>query len=163
MPLFAKIIYTQYSTSFVRQPSNRSITEIAKSCGIQRSHKYNGNNIKETYTAIKETFTDMRVNGGPSFLEFSTYRWLEHCGPNFDNHIGYRTEQEFSEWKDKDPIENARKELKSIYEDFDKKEREIINRINHECSEAFDYAMKSPYPQVGEAYNHIYASQLQKK
>ena len=31
----------------------------------------------------------------PVFIEFQTYRWLEHCGPNFDNNIGYRSEKEF--------------------------------------------------------------------
>ena len=35
---------------------------------------------------------DIRAGGGPRFLEFSTYRWREHCGPFYDNDIGYRTE-----------------------------------------------------------------------
>ena len=37
----------------------------------------------------------------PYFLELKNYRWLEHCGPNYDNNIGYRSEKEFQFWKKK--------------------------------------------------------------
>ena len=33
------------------------------------------------------------------FVEFDTYRWREHCGYQYDNHIGYRDEEEFLAWK----------------------------------------------------------------
>ena len=29
-------------------------------------------------------------NRKPVFLEFETYRWLEHCGPNNDDDLKYR-------------------------------------------------------------------------
>ena len=45
------------------------------------------------------------------FIEFETYRWREHCGYQFDNNIGYRSEEEFQSWKLKDPIELFKKEV----------------------------------------------------
>ena len=32
-----------------------------------------------------------RAGDGPTFILADTYRWREHCGPNYDNDIGYRT------------------------------------------------------------------------
>ena len=46
-----------------------------------------------------------------NFLEFFTYRWLEHCGTNFDNDIGYRSKKEYISWKKKDPLNNYIKKL----------------------------------------------------
>ena len=40
----------------------------------------------------------MQKNKGP-FYSLNTYRHREHCGPNYDNNIGYRTEKEFKHWK----------------------------------------------------------------
>ena len=47
---------------------------------------------------------NVRSGKGPYFLEFETYRWREHCGPNFDNDLGYRSNDEFLKWKGKCPI-----------------------------------------------------------
>ena len=37
--------------------------------------------------------TRIRAGRGPQFVELETYRWREHCGPNYDNDLGYRTEE----------------------------------------------------------------------
>ena len=82
----------------------------------------------------------IRTGGGPRLVEFSTYRWLEHCGPSFDNHIGYRTESEFLEWQAKEPI--ARFE-KVMLENFSitREELQLMNdHISLEVEEAFNFA-----------------------
>ena len=40
----------------------------------------------------------------PCFLELSTYRHYEHCGPNFDDDLGYRNPKVTEKWKKKCPI-----------------------------------------------------------
>ena len=82
------------------------------------------------------------------FLEFETYRWREHCGPNYDNDIGYRTEEEFLDWQKRDPIKN-------ILEKIDKKivqglRERINNEINKEIDEAFNFAEQSPFPNYND-------------
>jgi len=42
--------------------------------------------------------------GEPLFIEVKTYRYLEHCGPNVDDHLGYRKIQEINFWKKNDPL-----------------------------------------------------------
>ena len=63
-----------------------------------------GNDPQAVYEAAVAAIALIRAGQGPFFLELTTYRWREHCGPNYDNDIGYRTEEEFQEWKRKDPI-----------------------------------------------------------
>ncbi len=97
-------LYSVYSPLKVRQPEDRSITSMVQGLGCPAING-NGNDAIESYEKILKAVTSIRNGNGPVFLEFATYRWREHCGPDFDNHIGYRTEEEFEAWKMKDPIE----------------------------------------------------------
>ena len=53
-----------------------------------------------------------------------TYRYKEHCGPNNDDHLGYRDKKEIKKWTNKDPIssfENLLLKNKKITKDQIKK------------------------------------------
>jgi len=80
------------------------------------------------------------LGNGPQFLEFDTYRWREHCGPNYDNDIGYREEEEFLEWKKKDPLKDV----------FESKDIDLVkvffNKFNAEIHQAHHFAEKSEFP-----------------
>ena len=58
---------------------------------------------------------------GTQFIEFNTYRWREHCGPNYDNDIGYRSEAEYLEWKEKDPLKGIDKNISKDQLDIETK------------------------------------------
>ena len=77
---------------------------MVETMGIH-SDQGNGNDGIEVYEKTKKVISEIKSNSSPRFLEFETYRWREHCGPNYDNDIGYRTEEEFFEWEKKDPVE----------------------------------------------------------
>ncbi|MBU1109671.1 MAG: thiamine pyrophosphate-dependent dehydrogenase E1 component subunit alpha [Candidatus Riflebacteria bacterium] len=97
-------LYSVYSHLKVRQPEGRSIASMVQGMGCS-AVSGNGNDVAESYEKISTAVASIRNGNGPVFLEFATYRWREHCGPDFDNHIGYRSEEEFKEWKKKDPVE----------------------------------------------------------
>ena len=63
-----------------------------------------------------------------------TYRWLEHCGPAYDNQIGYREESEFKKWQKKDPLRMLGKLFSPIQ--LSKAEK----KINTELEKAISYA-----------------------
>ena len=67
---------------------------MVKAMGVSVHHG-NGNDVEEVFRIVKNAKTSIFQGGGPQFLEFDTYRWREHCGPNYDNDIGYREESEF--------------------------------------------------------------------
>jgi TPP-dependent pyruvate/acetoin dehydrogenase alpha subunit len=148
-------LYSVYSPLSVRQPVNHSISKMVEAMGIP-SKVGNGNNVIEIYTYANEAIQSIRNGNGPRFLEFHTYRWREHCGPNYDNHIGYRTEAEYLKWKKLDPILALEVELLDENVITDREIEKMNNLIVKEVEEAFTFAEKSPFPKPSEAFQHIY-------
>ena len=86
--------YSVYSGLEVRQPKGRKIHEMVNAIGIETSYG-DGNNVEEVAEQVKVSKDNILKGNGPQFIEFETYRWREHCGPNYDNDLGYRDEEEF--------------------------------------------------------------------
>ena len=138
-------LYSVYSGLEVRQPKDRKIYKMVSAMGISAQHG-NGNDVEEVARKVKQAKTMIMKSGGPQFLEFDTYRWREHCGPNFDNNIGYREESEFLKWKKKDPLKNFYSENSQKY--IDRK----IDTISQEIDDAHQFADDSKFPTLQE-YN----------
>ena len=150
--------YSVYSPLKVRQPPNRSITDVAKALGLGTQKLVDGNDVLSSYSSINKAIKRIKKGNGPQFIEFSTYRWREHCGVNFDNDLGYRSEKEYNEWKRKDPISNFKDYL--ISENIISIEllEQIKSKIDLEIQDAFNYAIESPFPEANQAYIDEYAT-----
>jgi pyruvate dehydrogenase E1 component alpha subunit len=148
--------YSVYSPLKVRQPASRNVCRLVESMGIHSGHG-DGNNVAEVYRKVNESVRDIRNGHGSCFLEFTTYRWREHCGPNYDNNIGYRSEEEYKSWKERDPIallESRLLEHGVISEvDIEKKEMDICQEI----SDAFTFSENSSFPTPDQAFKGLYA------
>jgi|SRR3990167_9822190 len=99
-------LYSVYTPLKERQPE-RSIAQLVSGHGLP-TIAADGNNAWETYKVISSASTHVRAGKGPVFLEFFTYRHREHCGHSYDNHLRYRSEQEFLTWKKRDPVEQLK-------------------------------------------------------
>ena len=154
-------LYSVYSPLEVRQPKGRSLANMASSLGLN-SHYGDGNDVIECYKIISDAIEKIRLGDGPHFVELATYRWLEHCGPNYDNHLGYRTREEFEIWKLRDPIALYRDKLfkDSIIDQFWISLTE--KNISDEISEAFIFAENSTFPNPSEAYSDLYSEDISK-
>ncbi|MDC1427703.1 thiamine pyrophosphate-dependent dehydrogenase E1 component subunit alpha [Rhodospirillaceae bacterium] len=148
-------LYSVYTQLHERQP-DRPITSLAEAHGIPTYH-CDGNDVEEVYRSTLNALKNARSNKGPSFLLLDTYRWLEHCGPNFDNDIGYRTEAEFRIWKNRDPVILYKKNLLKKGILTEESNVELKCEIQKEITAAFDFAKNSPYPDHSTAINHVYA------
>lgn len=149
-------LYSVYSPLSVRQPKGRSIAKMVEAMGVKIGVGQ-GSDLIHSKQLMEEAFNEVRAGHGPYFLEFSTYRWREHCGHAFDNDIGYRTQEEFLEWQAKDPLLILEKSLSQAHSDSFKQIDEIKLFINSEVKVAFDFAEKSPFPLQHEAYQNVYA------
>ena len=109
------------------------------------------------YKKTKKVISEIKSNSSPRFLEFETYRWREHCGPNYDNDIGYRSEKEFLKWKDRDPIKIIEEKLIEKGHLLSSEIIDIDSSLNAEVEKAFTYAENSPFPDPDDAYNDIYS------
>ena len=148
-------LYSVYTPLHERQPE-RPLCDVAKAHGIP-SWEADGNDVFASYATCREAVTYIRDGNGPAFVSLNTYRWREHCGPNFDNHAGYRTLEEFNDWQERCPV-------KLMEEMFDRegglsKERreEISETLNVEISQAFEFARSAPLPELNDASRYVYA------
>tara|TARA_B100001250_G_C19817322_1_gene799386 strand:+ start:7090 stop:8058 length:969 start_codon:yes stop_codon:yes gene_type:complete len=148
--------YSVYSPLSKRQPKDRQIFTMVEAMGI-KSTKSNGNNVFEVYDQVIKAKEYINSFGKPFFLEFDTYRWREHCGPNYDNDLGYRTEEEFLDWKKKDPIPFAGNNLLKDKIISAEELEDIRNTANQSANDAFNYAEESPFPPQEAAYEDVYS------
>jgi TPP-dependent pyruvate/acetoin dehydrogenase alpha subunit len=143
-------LYSVYSPLSVRQPAGRSIAEMTKAMGCNVATA-DGNDALATHALLADVCAKIRAGEGPYFVELSTYRWREHCGPFFDNDIGYRTPEEFEAWKARDPIARLEPSLAP------ERVSAASAAIAQEIEEAFAYAEASPFPEPHTAYEGEYA------
>lgn len=147
--------YSVYSPLRVRQPVNRKIHELAGAIGLTVAHG-DGNNVESVYQITSVAIDRIRNGNGPQFLEYATYRWREHCGPNYDNDIGYRSETEFLEWKARDPILLYENLLLSAGLMSRGDVADMQASIAAEVDEAFEFAEASPFPEASDAALNVY-------
>ena len=149
-------LYSVYSPLAVRQPTARSICRLAEAHGIE-AREGDGNDVLAVRENAGQALDRIRSGGGPALLEFRTYRWREHCGPNYDNHIGYRTEDEFRRWKALCPL--ARLRARGLAAGaFDEAEvRQWSDDIETEFAAALRFAKESEFPAPETMLASVYA------
>lgn len=113
-----------------------------------------GNDILLAYRAAYDAIGKARAGGGPTLIEFLTYRWYGHSEIDPAN---YRSEEEVSYWKKRDPLTRYEDHLESSGV-MPKPEREdVLLRINGEIDEAIRQAEASPHPKDVEALDDVYS------
>lgn len=147
-------LYACYTRLSTRQP-DRSIHGIAAAHGC-RVMTANGNDVDAVFAAASEATGKLRAGGAPVFLECETYRWREHCGPNWDDDLGYRPPGELADWQDRCPLrrlgESLEKEAGGT-EFIAQAEREIVAEI----AEAFAFATGGTRPDGSQLDGYIHA------
>ena len=146
-------LYSVYSPLSVRHPQGRSIAKMVEAMGVQTAEG-DGNDALAIHQIMQGAVDKVRAGGGPYFLEFFTYRWREHCGPNFDNDIGYRTQEEFQDWQSREPISRMER---ALHQTDPAVMDEMRAEVNAEVQAAFEYAEAAPFPAQSEAYQSVYA------
>lgn len=147
-------LYACYTRLSTRQPE-RPIHTVAAACGC-RVMTADGNDALAVFNAASRAVADLRAGNHPVFLECSTYRWREHCGPNIDDDLGYRPAVEIAEWKAACPVNRLATMLNAMSEsqDFmDNTEREIFEEIDA----AFAAALAGSIPHQADLAGYLYA------
>ena len=149
-------LFSVYSPLSVRQPSGRAIHEMVAALGIATAHG-DGNDPEAAYATCRDAVGAIRAGRGPAFVEFATYRWREHCGPHFDNHIGYREEAEFLAWKERDPVATYERRLLRDGVMTETDMAAMNQAVSDEVHAAFAFAESSPFPAAETAAEDVYS------
>ena len=148
-------LYSVYTPLRERQP-DRDIASYALAHSLP-CESVDGNDVDLVEAAMKKAADRARAGDGPTLVVADTYRWLEHCGPNFDNDLGYRTEGEYLQWRERCPIDLYRLRLiEGGIIDADQ-DRFLEESIESEIAEAFDVAKASPFPDPSTVSHNVYA------
>ena len=134
--------------------ADSSISKRAAAFGIPCALA-DGNDAETVWAAAEKAVAHVRAGGGPYFLEFPTYRWKGHVGPDCDHEKGCRPKEEFFEWVKKCPVEGYRKKLLGEGLLTEALLAEILGAVNAEIEEAWAYAMASPDPRPEELYTDV--------
>ena len=134
--------FSVYTRRSERQPS-RPIFQVAEAHGLS-AVRGDGNDVCAVSELSSQAIKAARRGQGPQFLEFETYRWREHCGPDFDDHLQYRTKEEVEVGQKQCPIQREIARLKGGLEFNDGHISALINSIDAEIEAAFKEAISSP-------------------
>ena len=146
--------YACYTRISDRQP-DRPIYGVAASQGCQ-VFTVDGNDVEAVHAATYTAVESLRAGGAPAFLECPTYRWLEHCGPSSDDHLGYRPNGELAEWSSICPVNRLALKLSSTPAGADliaTAEQEVASEI----ASAFATALSGPIPNPADLPGYLYA------
>ncbi|HLB33486.1 MAG TPA: thiamine pyrophosphate-dependent dehydrogenase E1 component subunit alpha [Chthoniobacterales bacterium] len=149
-------LYSVYTSMEPRQPMHREVNLQAIGHGVE-AHQADGNDVEEVYRLVTAASLKARAGDGPTFLEFKTYRWREHCGPGYDNHIGYRSPEEFEGWKTLCPLDRLRRRLKAENLLTETLEENLRQKIRAEIEDAFAFARSSPFPDSSTMTQYLFA------
>lgn len=150
-------LYSVYSPLSVRQPQGRALVTLAAGHGVASAHG-DGNDVLEVCSMAEEAAARARRGEGATFLEFSTYRWREHCGPHDDNDLGYRTEDEFAQWKARCPIQRLQRALLSEGALSESDVETMTRQVDSEIAQAVAFAQASPFPPEERLMEHVFAA-----
>ena len=111
-----------------------------------------GMDVLAVHEATAEAVARARAGSGPSLIEAKTYRYFGHSrkDPRFGR---YRTEDEWSAWREKDPLVLAER----ILGVSDAQKKAHLADVEQELREALAFAEASPEPAPDDVYEDLYA------
>ena len=144
--------YSGYTHIDERQP-HREIVNIAEAHGVA-SYAGNGNDVLNVSTIAQFAINQARDGYGPQFIEYYTHRWREHCGPYFDDDLGYRRGGELEYWLQHCPIKNALTQLYTNGTLTEAQNKKLELSIKAEVDEAINNARQNQL-QANKDNSHV--------
>ncbi len=118
-----------------------------------------GNDATEVYLVVSEAIERARAGEGPTLIEAMTYRWGQHSMRA--NLRDPRPDDEFEEWKARDPIIVMEKTIGDAGDVSNDRLKEIGDAVNSELESAVEFGVKSPEPSIQIMQQAVYAPHAQ--
>lgn len=136
------------NTSIHERQFSDNFCRFAKAHNIQ-SLRLNGNNLDLIFNNTKKIYKYIKKERKPFFLQLDTYRYREHCGPNFDER-SKTNKLEYNKWLKLDPVNiyfNLLKKKKLMNDDLN---YFLKNKILNKIKIYFDKAKVQRLPNIND-------------
>lgn len=149
--------YATESPLNIRQPEGPGISDRVASFGVP-TLVIDGNDVFAVSVAAEHAISEIRKGAGPYFLEFKTYRWLEHVGPYFDHELQrtYRTKAELERWQQNCPLKHCKAIMLELNfasaDELAELERTVQNRVQADIEKAYH----DPWPEAQTLLDKVY-------
>lgn len=130
-----------------------SIVGRGQAFGIPSS-TVDGQDVEVVRNAAVEAVDRARSGGGPTLLEFDTYRFFGHHTFELKTRMKYRTEAEIALWRQRDPMDIQAARVPA-------EERARIDaEVEKELDDVVEFAVTSPRPDPKDALEYMYSDGL---
>lgn len=155
LPIIYIVENNQYGmgTDFKRVSSVHDLAQMGSAYNIP-GKQLNGMNVMEIYDEFVTVVKKLKENPEPLFYEIKTYRYRGH---SMSDPAKYRTKEELDEYKEQDPITILLAEMKEEKFISDDEFKKMDDEIKAICSEAVDFAEKSPEPELSALWEDVLA------
>jgi len=117
-----------------------------------------GNDVLAVYEATLAAVERARAGGGPTLLESVTYRLHGH----YEGDPGrYRTAEEVSRWRERDPIPRFAAHLSGLGVLADQEREEIDREVRGAVERAVEFAERSEPPDPATALVDVYSDRVE--
>lgn len=130
-----------------------SVIGRAAAFGIPAS-SHDGMDPQVVLAATAQAVARARSGGGPSFLEFSTYRYEGHHTFELNAGLRYRSDDEVAAWRARDPVELQGGRVQA------QRRQEIDAEVDAVIDAATKFALDSPEIGSDEGLDCLYATKI---
>ena len=147
-------LYTEYT--HYKETTAGDIPARAAAFGLQ-AETVDGQDVRAVHAIATQLVERARRGDGPSFLLCNTYRYTGHHVGDINREY-YRSKEEEKHWKtDRDPIKLLADWLIQQKLADSAKFDLIHSHVESEMKKAVEFALASPYPNVDEVGQDVYA------
>jgi pyruvate dehydrogenase E1 component alpha subunit len=119
--------------------------------------RVDGYNVIEVFKSASGAVEKARNGDGPTLLEYITFRWRGHVGPNWDIDKGLRSQEEVDFWVNNCSLRSLQDYLLSERLITESEKTLIEKNIEDEIEEAVRFAKESPNPDGETVMDYVFA------
>jgi 2-oxoisovalerate dehydrogenase E1 component len=149
-------LYSVYTQLNERQPA-RPLAQLGVAHAMPVLEA-DGNDVMAVHRVSQEAVRRARGGGGPTLVVVDTYRFREHCGPSYDDDLGYRPAGELASFEARCPVARLRAHLIQGHGFTAEQDAEVERELGIEIDEAFALAKSAPFPAKATVADRVYAS-----
>ncbi len=139
-----------------RQTASKTIAQKAVAYGLE-GILVDGNDVVACYEATKYAVDKARRGGGPTLIEYSTYRLGPHTTAELVSNK-LKAQDEVAEWEKRSPIVRLEKYLAARGIIDDRYRQEVAGEAKRRMDEAVQVYRSTPGPEPGTIFDYIYST-----